>query len=341
MILFQEAAGPAVRAGEFDLGGRRVAVRAFAYSPDIGPPLFRFDPFERRLVTRPPSGSVFAGPPSRRLWAAALARPTAGPALVEGGAAGEAVRGAYRAAVEGALDSGRGVYLLDPPPAALGPPEFLPGVLRTALGPPPAVALFSWSPHGGCPARELRAASLLGLPAGVVWPVIPGWTAEPAFRAPFLAEATAAGASFALALPPAADALFRRAAVEARTLVEPGAAEAFFDTMHHSGWEQTLPLALGEARQAARRAGLAPLPPRPAAPAEPRTNALAASRLEEAACDAPDEHRAARLQAAVRWIDVCGRDLAAVLREGNFGKAFPLGPELAREAEAALREALA
>ena len=35
MILFQEAAGPAVRAGEFDLGGRRVAVRAFAYSPDI------------------------------------------------------------------------------------------------------------------------------------------------------------------------------------------------------------------------------------------------------------------------------------------------------------------
>ena len=96
-----------------------------------------------------------------------------------------------------------------------------------------------------------------------------------------------------------------------------------------------------EYTQAARRAGLAPLPPRPAAPAEPRTNSLAASRLEEAACDAPDEHRAARLQAAVRWIDVCGRDLAAVLREGNFGKAFPLGPELAREAEAALREALA
>jgi hypothetical protein len=341
MILFEEAAGPAVRAGEFDLGGRRVAVRAFAYAPDTGLPLFRFDPFERRLVTRPPSGSVLAGPPSRRLWAAALARPFAGPALVEGGPAGEAARGAYRAAFEGALDSGRGVYLLDPPPAALASPDLLPAVRRTAPGPPPAVALFSWSPHRGCPAGEIRAASLLGIPAGVLWPVIPGWTAEPASSGPLLAAAAAAGASFALAMLPTADAGFRRAAVEARMLVDPGAAEAFFDTMHHSGWEQTLSLALGEARQAASRAGLAPLPPRPAAPGQPPTNALAASRLEEAACDASDEHRASRLQAAVRWIDACGRDLAAVLREGNFGKAFPFGPELAREAEAALREALA
>ena len=55
---------------------------------------------------------------------------------------------------------------------------------------------------------------------------------------------------------------------------------------------------------------------------------------------AEDEHRASRLHAAARWIDVCERDLAPILREGNFARAFPFGPELAREAEEALREAL-
>jgi len=41
----------------------------------------------------------------------------------------------------------------------------------------------------------------------------------------------------------------------------------------------------------------------------------------------------------VRWIDDSRRDLAAVAREGNFRKVFPFGPDIAGEAEAALREA--
>jgi hypothetical protein len=40
-----------------------------------------------------------------------------------------------------------------------------------------------------------------------------------------------------------------------------------------------------------------------------------------------------------RWIDDSRRDLAAVAREGNFRKVFPFGPDIAGEAEAALREA--
>lgn len=340
MILFEEAPGPSVRAGELELAGRRVAVRAFAYTPEVGPPAFRFDPFERRFVALRPAGVVLAGPPSRQLWAAALAKAPGGPALVEGASPGEAVRGAFRAAAYGALDSGRGVYLLDPPPAAFpledAPAPASPGGRR----PPGAVALFSWTPSGGPAARNIRAAGDAGLPAGVLWPVIPGWTAGPAFSGPFLAAAAAAGASFAVGLPPAAGPEFRRAAVEARAHADPEAAEEFFDTMHHSGWEESLPRAVAEARRAVEDAGLATIPPRPASPREPASNAFAAARLEEAAQDTSDEHHASRLHAAVRWIDACGRDLAAILREGNFGKAFPFGPELAREAEAALREAV-
>ena len=48
------------------------------------------------------------------------------------------------------------------------------------------------------------------------------------------------------------------------------------------------------------------------------------------------EHRAALLHGAARWIDEAGRDLAPVVREGNFGKVFPFGALIA-EAEAAFR----
>ena len=70
---------------------------------------------------------------------------------------------------------------------------------------------------------------------------------------------------------------------------------------------------------------------------ESAKNAAAAARLEERAQAAHrDEHRAALLHAAARWIDESGRDLAAIAREGNFGKVFPFGEDIAREAEDAL-----
>jgi hypothetical protein len=41
------------------------------------------------------------------------------------------------------------------------------------------------------------------------------------------------------------------------------------------------------------------------------------------------------LHAAARWADELRRDLAVIVREGNLGKIFPFGPELARETEMA------
>jgi hypothetical protein len=80
------------------------------------------------------------------------------------------------------------------------------------------------------------------------------------------------------------------------------------------------------------------MPPRPIGPGEPPANSAAAARLEERAIELDgDEHRSAMLHAAIRWIDESGRDLAPVVREGNFGKVFPFGA-LAAEAEAAFHE---
>ena len=59
----------------------------------------------------------------------------------------------------------------------------------------------------------------------------------------------------------------------------------------------------------------------------------------EAEIEDDDEHRSALLHAAARWIDESGRDLRAVLAEGNFRKVFPFAPEVAAEAEKALEEA--
>jgi hypothetical protein len=79
------------------------------------------------------------------------------------------------------------------------------------------------------------------------------------------------------------------------------------------------------------------MPPRPIGAGEPAGNAIAAARLEERAVDVEDdEHRFALLHAAVRWIDESGRDLASVVRDGNFRKVFPFGA-LAAEVEAAFR----
>ena len=82
------------------------------------------------------------------------------------------------------------------------------------------------------------------------------------------------------------------------------------------------------------------MPPRPVGRAERAGNAAAAARLEELAERVEsDEPRAALLYAAIRWIDACGRDLAAVAREGNFRKIFPFAQDTGDVVEGALREA--
>jgi hypothetical protein len=339
MIVYENAAAPLVRAQELEVAGRRIAARAFASSPEAGPPAFRFDPVERRLVARQPAGTVFSGPADQQAWADALAKAPPGPVLVEGSAgAAEEVRGAFRAAAQGARLAGRGVYLLDPEAAGLVPRS------REAPkggGGPAFVLLASWSPAAPAgvsreTASSLAAAAAAGIPGGLVWPLLPGWTdGEEASRA-LLAAARAAGASFVAPVAPACDVDARRAAVDARAHYDPAGAEAFFDTMFHAPWETALPDLLERARRAVRAAGLPPRPPRPAPAGEPSANSRAAARLEDLASDARDEHRAARLLAAARWVDACGRDLRAIRREGNLARAFPLGAELASELERAL-----
>lgn len=334
MILYENGAVPVIRSGEIDLAGRRVAVRVLPYTGDpVGPnPLF--DPVEGRFVERTLSGTVICGPFEPADWAETFKRALAGPLLIVGGAAARAeeVRGSFRAAAEGARLAGRGAYLLDPP--AEGLPVPLPARPDGGFA-PPFVALHRWRGTG---ALETEALAESGIPWGVLWPVIPGWTADERFVVPFLAQTAAAGADFAVPVAPADGPEFRRSAVAARMTIDPAGAEEFFDVMHHTPWTAGLGADVVRARAAVRRAGLSDLPPRPAGAGEPPGNGLAAAILEERAADAGDEHRVSLLHAAVRWIDACGRDLSAIVREGNFSRAFPFGSDLAAEAEQVLRE---
>jgi hypothetical protein len=147
----------------------------------------------------------------------------------------------------------------------------------------------------------------------------------------------AAGAGFLAPVPLAEDGGVRRVAVEAASAASPEAAEGLFERIHHGSSADELAQAQERLRDACGRVGLVTVPPRPVGLRESPKNAAAAGRLEERAQAAHrDEHRAALLHAAARWIDESGRDLASIAREGNFGKVFPFGDDIAREAEDAL-----
>lgn len=325
MIASQALAALSVRAGEEEIGGRRIAGRLLLGVEESRSP--RFDVLERRFVLRRRDAVVPARSADSEAWREAVSRLPAGPVLVGPGTDVEAVPSAFTAAATGALDAGRPVYLLDPGAGEL--PEGAKG----------AVVLCGWRP-GRAPAfPALPAAAAAGLPCGVLFPLIPGWTAEPAAVEALLSEATSGGAVSATPLRPESGGEARRAIVEARAAVEPGAADRFFDLIHHSDWSSSLPDRLRETRAACAKRGLAVLPPRPTGWREPAGNAAAAAKLEELAeLSEADEHRAALLRGAARWIDECGRDLSAVAREGNFRKIFPFGDEVTAAAEAAFRE---
>lgn len=325
MIVFEESRLPVLRAGEFEVAGRRAAVRALPYVGDVGEPRFGFDPVERRFVARKPEGTIHVGPHEAEAWRVALARSPAGPALVGPGNAVEEIRGAYRAAAEGALLAGRAVYLLDPEPAGL-PAE--PGHVF--------VALFCWLPGQPAGVAAISGAISRGIPAGWLLPLIPGWTVEPNRLEEAVRRAIATGARFLAPILPDSGGQARRSIVEARGEAEPESAEQFFERVHHGDWEAEVGDGLRRLYDACARAGLSSVPPRPVGLSEPVGNAAAAGRLEEKArAMTHDEHRASLLHAAARWIDESGRDLARIAREGNFRKVFPFGPDLAREAEEA------
>ncbi|MEP6470544.1 MAG: hypothetical protein ABJC28_00910 [Acidobacteriota bacterium] len=328
MIEYDNALTPSVKPRESEIGGRRIAVQAIPYSGEIGSPPFRFDPVERRFFERRAAGRVAVGPADPEAWGRALARCPGGPVVVGPGSAREVeeIRGAYAAAAEGAAKAGRPVYLLDP--------TALPADAGRAF-----VVLRAWSPS---PDRgdgvSIAAARAAGLEAGGLLPIVPGWTDAPEFLAAYLDDLAAAGATFAAPIPASGDGEGRRILVEARAAFDPASADSFFEKAHHTDWAAGQDAIIGRFRAEAARRGLATFPTRPLGRGEPPGNSAAAARLEESAQDAgADEHRAALLYAAARWIDESGRDLAAVVSEGNFRKVFPFG-SLAREAEAAFRE---
>jgi hypothetical protein len=328
MIEYEETPGATVRCVESDVAGRRVAGHATPYSGEAaaGSP-FRFDPLERRLVARRASGRVAVGPPDAAVWSRAFSRCPPGPVVVGPGSPVEEIRGSYAAAAEGAAASGRGVYLLDPEPAGL--PAATPRVF---------VALCVWAPGADREIlRRLSSSRAAGIPAGALLPVLPGWTDGPDFLDVWFARVTAAGAQFAAAVPAAGGGDERRTLVEARAQLDPSSTDAFFEKVHHGDWEGAVRAGLRQFRDEARRRGMRAMPPRPIGAGEPASNSAAAAHLEERAVELEDdEHRSALLHAAARWIDESGRDLAPVVREGNFGKVFPFGA-LAAEAEAAFR----
>ena len=325
MIEYEEAGAALVRPRESEVGGRRIAAHAAPYSGEAGGHPYRFDPLERRLVERRASGRVSVGPPDPVAWARAFARCAAGPVLVGPGSPVEEIRGAYSAAAEGAAEAGRPVYLLDPGP--------LPSAPARAF-----VALFAWAPGLGARERAALFSALeAGIPAGGLLPIVPGWTDEPEFLDEYLSRLSAAGVRFAAPVPVSGDGDARRILVEARARVDAEAADRFFERIHHCDWPAALHEGLRRFRAEAAHRGFATLPPRPVGAREPPGNSAAAARLEERAQELEeDEHRAALLHAAARWIDEWGRDLVPVVREGNFAKVFPFGA-LAAEAEAAFR----
>ena len=326
MIVFEKSATPIVRSGEFEIASRRVAARAFPYAGEVGPARFRFDPAEHRFLHRAADGTVLAGPHEADAWRIALLRGPSGPVLVGPCSTGEEVQGAYLAAAEGARSSGRAVYLLDPEPSGL--PED-PGAVYTAL--------FVRLPGLEGSNESFEAALARGIPSGWIFPLVPGWTTRPDTLEDLATRAAGAGARFLAPLPLADDGPSRRLAVEAASAAAPEHAEELFERVHHGASAEELRDARVFLRAACERKGLDLLPPRPVGLHEPAANASAAARLEERAQESPEnEHRAALLHAAARWIDEWGRDLAPICREGNLPKVFPFGADLAREAEEAL-----
>jgi len=325
MIVFQPAPAPIARPGEADIGGRRIAGRLVPYGGEAGAEALRFDPLARRFVWRRPDATVAVGPASPEAWRRAASRLPPGPVLVGPGSVAEEVRGAYRAAAEGALSAGRAVFLLDPEPEGI--PDCGAAV----------VVLCSLAARGSVSFPRLAAAGSRGPAWGVLFPLIPGWTAEPDALEELLSEAAAGGARSATALIPETDGESRRAIVDAKAEADSEAADGFFERIHHGEWAPRMLERVAKIRATCAAHGLAVLPPRPVGRHEPPGNAAASARLEELA-DLPglSEHRAALLRAAVRWIDESGRDLAAVAREGNFRRVFPFDGEVAAEAETAL-----
>jgi hypothetical protein len=265
VIVYESADSPGVRGGEAIVAGRRLAGRLLPYGGEAFGGNARFDPVERRFAPRRGEPLIAAGPFRPDAWTAALERFASGPVLVGPDAPAEAVRGSCRAAAGAALSSGRPVYLLDPEPEGI--PDGADGA---------TVVLCSWRP--GRPEAAfpgLKTARDARLEAAALFPFLPGWTDESETVERLAAAARDGGAISLTPIAPALDGEGRRAIVEARSSLDPSAGEAFFEIVHHGGWDERLGGAVAAARVAIERSGLRTTPPRPRGRGERPGNAAA------------------------------------------------------------------
>jgi hypothetical protein len=330
MIVFERAGAPAVRAGEWEIAGRRASARLIPYVGDAGGS-FRFDPLELRFRPRRVEARVLAGPSDPRSWARELRGVPRGPVLIGPGVCDdvESIHESFLGAVAGAMAMGFGAYLLDPPPSVTGVAASLPAQ---------QVVVVSYSPGGDWETIVAEASSPpSAVAAGLVLPLFPGWTVEEPLLSEIVDRAAGAGATCAAGGPPPHDGEARRLAVEALAQQDAAASDTLFERLHHRDWARELPDAARRLADAAGRRGLLPLPTRPRGSWEAPGNADAADALERRALEsARQEHVSASYLAAARWVDECGRDLRAIRREGNFRRVFPFDGEVAAAAEAAL-----
>src|SRR5262249_29600882 len=133
----------------------------------------------------------------------------------------------------------------------------------------------------------------------------------------------------------------RRAVLEVRERLEPGVSEDVFELVHHANWDGEIEQAASLLRRRGAELGISTTVPRPVGALGPAANAAAAGRHEGRAgwFSARDEPHPSLLHAAARWSEESARDLAPIVAEGNFRKIFPFADEVAREAEAAFRDA--
>ena len=175
------------------------------YTGETGPSPVRFDPVAGTFLRRGAGGGrVEVGPAEPEAWRRAASRVRRRATVNRTGLFGGAGPGRR---------PGR-------PPRARGRRDALPTCsIRRSAGLPDRpgegfVAIFASLPDELLFRRLERIAGTM--PAGIVLPVLPGWTAEEPFLDDVVRRAAGAGATFLVALPAAGDGESRRLAVEAR-----------------------------------------------------------------------------------------------------------------------------
>jgi hypothetical protein len=308
VIVFERSGETAVRRGEFTpLPGVRSRLRAVPY-PGCKPP--GADPWRGEYARPAEEQRIGVGSDATEDWIRALSGAPAGCILVGPVPPEERIYGAAAAAVSAALDSGRGAVLLGAlDPAVPGRDEAVTAVEIWRSGEEETL----WEGL-----RSLRGRAV----AGVVLPLLPGWTTEEPFLESFLSRARREGARFVAPLEVNATGASRAAILDDFAAQFPDKADAYFGRLYHADWAADIAEAKKAFFRIAASLGLESRAPAPRGRADFPANLRAIEALDRRADESP-EPEAARLRRAVRSIEDLGRDLQKVAEDGNVRLLFP------------------